>query len=90
MQMTKFRGQDVEDRSNVDDDAEYRCGDCGRMSFGSELLLIVHRPLKEEGGVVVSDMSVPLRCNVRRCPYCRGKVVMAEVVEPFAPGRCIV
>lgn len=37
MATVKIRGQDVEDRSNVVGDAEYRCGDCGRVSFGSEL-----------------------------------------------------
>lgn len=86
MKMTKFRGQDVEDRSNVVADAEYRCGDCGRVMFGSELLPIVHRPLKEVDGEVVKDMSVPLRCNIRRCPYCRGTVTM---IEPTVAGLCI-
>ena len=86
MKMMKFREQDVEDRSNVVADEEYRCGDCGRVSFGSELLPIVHRPLKEVDGEVVKDMSVPLRCNIRRCPYCRGAVTM---IEPTTAGLCI-
>jgi hypothetical protein len=83
MKTLNFRGCEVEDRSGIDEDAEYRCmhADCGKVMSGRQLLPIIHRPLMEVDGKVVKDMSVPLRCNIRRCSYCRGTVALVAVAS---------
>jgi DNA-directed RNA polymerase subunit RPC12/RpoP len=86
--MRKFRGFDYEDRSGVVDAAEYRCGDCGRVSFGSELAPVLYREYENPNHRIEDDDSEKFVfvCANKRCEYCRGKVVP---IEPTAAGLCI-
>jgi hypothetical protein len=68
-----------EDNSGIVESAMYRCAnrDCFRKSRGSELRPVVYERLKDDpscpAGVAGTGVYA---CNVRRCPYCRGSVVL--------------
>lgn len=64
-----------EDRSGVEDEAQYQCQDedCRQVSLGKQLLPIVHEVLKDDPSHPYGVSGTgEFRCNVRRCPYCRG------------------
>jgi hypothetical protein len=68
-----FRGQMVEDRSGIDEDKQYRCTDCGKVTFGKDLSLVSYQTSMEVRGELVPTGEMVI--NTRLCPEDRGHVV---------------
>ena len=73
-QYYRAKGRDLVDKSNVDEEALYRCQDedCRKVSKGNTLLPIIVRNLKEVDGKVVQAEG--FTCYCRKCPHCRGSM----------------